>query len=40
MGALPKPASDMTVAEFLDWDPGIPGTRWQLRDRGTSWTGS
>jgi Uma2 family endonuclease len=32
MGARPKPASDMTVAEFLEWEPGIPGTRWQLRD--------
>lgn len=32
MGALPKSASGMTVAEFLAWDPEEPGTRWQLRD--------
>jgi Uma2 family endonuclease len=32
MGALPKPVSRMTVAEFLAWEPGTPGTRWQLCD--------
>jgi Uma2 family endonuclease len=32
MGALAKPRSDMTVDEFLAWEPGTQGVRWQLRD--------
>lgn len=32
MGALPKPMSEMTTAEFLAWDPDRLDTRWQLRD--------
>jgi Uma2 family endonuclease len=33
MVALRKPSPDMTVAEFLEWDPGDrSGALWQLRD--------
>ena len=33
VAALKMPSRHMTVAEFLDWDPGDrSGARWQLRD--------
>jgi Uma2 family endonuclease len=32
MVALRKPVSGMSVAEFLAWEPGTAGKRWQLRD--------